>query len=64
MANGRSLISMTTGQRAEYRGRGKDIGIGDIQIAGIALANGATLATRNVKDFHGLDIPLVDPWSY
>jgi predicted nucleic acid-binding protein len=46
------------------RRRGKDTGIGDIQIAGIALANGATLATRNVKDFHGLDIPLVDPWSY
>lgn len=43
--------------------RGKNVGIGDIQIAGIALANGAALATRNIKDFHDLDIPLVDPWA-
>ena len=42
---------------------GKNIGIGDIQIAGIALAQNATLATRNVKDFNGLDIPLVNPWT-
>jgi predicted nucleic acid-binding protein len=43
--------------------RGNNVGIGDIQIAGIALANGAILATRNMKDFHDLDIPLVDPWA-
>jgi predicted nucleic acid-binding protein len=43
--------------------RGNNIGIGDIQIAGIALAQSATLATRNVKDFDELDIPLVDPWT-
>jgi predicted nucleic acid-binding protein len=43
--------------------RGQNVGIGDIQIAGIALANGAALATRNIKDFYDLDIPLVDPWT-
>lgn len=42
---------------------GKNVGIGDIQIAGVALARGATLVTRNVKDFTGLDIPLINPWT-
>lgn len=35
----------------------------DTQIAGIVMANRATLATRNTKDFADLDIPLVDPWA-
>ena len=35
----------------------------DTQIAGIALARQATLATRNVRDFQDLDIPLVHPWE-
>lgn len=43
--------------------RGNNVGIGDVQIAGIALAQNATLATRNVKDFNDLDIPLVNPWT-
>lgn len=43
--------------------RGINITTEDTQIAGIALAHGATLATRNVKDFADLDIPLVNPWA-
>ncbi len=35
----------------------------DLQIAGICLAHGLTLATRNVRDFTGAGIKLVDPWS-
>jgi predicted nucleic acid-binding protein len=31
-------------------------------IAGIARAHGATLATRNVRDFEGCGIRLIDPW--
>ncbi|MDI7774704.1 PIN domain-containing protein [Asticcacaulis sp. EMRT-3] len=34
----------------------------DMMIAGIAAAAGAALATRNIKDFDGLQIPLSDPW--
>lgn len=34
----------------------------DMMIAGIAAAAGATLATRNIKDFEHLPLPLVDPW--
>jgi toxin FitB len=35
----------------------------DAQIAAIALANGATLATRDVRDFEGCDLDLVNPWD-
>jgi len=34
----------------------------DMFIAGIAAVAGAALATRNVKDFSGLPVSLVDPW--
>jgi toxin FitB len=34
----------------------------DAQIAAIALANGATLATRNTSDFEHCGIPLINPW--
>jgi toxin FitB len=32
-------------------------------IAGIALAQRATLATRNVRHFDDLSVPVVDPWA-
>jgi predicted nucleic acid-binding protein len=35
----------------------------DAMIAGIALAQRATLATRNVRHFDDLSVPVVDPWS-
>jgi toxin FitB len=35
----------------------------DIQIAAIALAHNATLATRNTKDFKHCGIKLVNPWK-
>lgn len=34
----------------------------DAQIAAICGVHGATLATRNVKDFRGTGIEVVDPW--
>ncbi len=34
----------------------------DMMIAGIVAAAGAALATRNIKDFAGLPIELLDPW--
>lgn len=43
--------------------RGRVVDIRDTMIAGIALANNASLATRNIKDFEDARIPLVDPWS-
>lgn len=41
---------------------GRPVDIRDTEIAGIALARRATLATRNARHFHDLEIPVVDPW--
>lgn len=35
----------------------------DAQIAAIALAAGAGIATRNITDFEGCGLPTVNPWS-
>ena len=35
----------------------------DAMIAAICLSHGATLATKNVKDFEGLDLRLVNPFE-
>jgi predicted nucleic acid-binding protein len=35
----------------------------DLMIAAICIANGATLATRNTRDFEGLDLKLVNPFE-
>ena len=35
----------------------------DALIAGIALANGASVATRNIKDFQYFGVPLINPWN-
>jgi predicted nucleic acid-binding protein len=42
--------------------RGVNNDVGDHQIAGIVLSRRASLATRNVRDFADLDIPLLNPW--
>lgn len=48
---------------ADRRQRGRTIEIRDVQIAGIAKARKATLATRNTRHFDDLGIALVDPWT-
>ncbi len=42
--------------------RGRPLSIEDGMIAATCLTFGATLATRNVIDFEGLGIDVVDPW--
>ncbi len=42
---------------------GRPIGPFDAQIAAICRAHGAALATRNVKDFEGVGLELIDPWN-
>ena len=43
---------------------GSPISVEDAQIAAIATAGGLTLATRNVKDFSGIEgLKVVDPWA-
>jgi predicted nucleic acid-binding protein len=41
---------------------GQPISVADAQIAAICRARGATLATRNTKDFQDTGIELIDPW--
>jgi len=48
---------------AKQRQIGWPIEIRDAQIAGIAAARKATLATRNTRHFENLGIILVDPWQ-
>ncbi|RDU99110.1 type II toxin-antitoxin system VapC family toxin [Trinickia dinghuensis] len=45
------------------RTAGKQISQFDAMIAAVARSIGATLATRNVKDFVDCGIALVDPWT-
>ena len=42
---------------------GRRVHLGDAQIAAAALASGSALATRNIKDFEGLGIELINPWE-
>ena len=48
---------------AERQKAGRPVDMRDTQIAGIALARRATLATRNVRHFADLKVPVVDPWE-
>lgn len=42
---------------------GRPVQIQDALIGGMALAYGATLATRNIGDFQGYGLSLIDPWQ-
>jgi toxin FitB len=48
---------------AQRTNDGDPISIPDAQIAAIVRANSATLATRDVGDFAGLGISIVNPWE-
>lgn len=48
---------------ADRKARGRPVDMRDTFIAGIALARRATLATRNVRHFDDLSVPVVNPWE-
>ena len=48
---------------AARRRAGRPISQFDAQIAAIALQNGLALATRNLRDFEGCGVRLVNPWG-
>lgn len=48
---------------AERQRAGHPADMRDAQIAGIVSARRATLATRNVRHFADLKVPVVDPWT-
>jgi hypothetical protein len=48
---------------AERQVTGRSVDMRDTLIAGVVLARRATLATRNVRHFADLTVPVVDPWK-
>ena len=48
---------------AERRRAGHPISHFDAQIAAIARSAGAVIATRNVADYEGCGIEVIDPWD-
>jgi predicted nucleic acid-binding protein len=48
---------------ASANAAGHPISFADGAIASIASAHGFTLATRNVKDFQGTGVALINPWE-
>ena len=48
--------------RAKRKALGKPLSAMDAAIAAIASVHAMTLATRNVRDFAGLDVQVIDPF--
>lgn len=48
--------------RATREAAGRPVPVQDALIGGMALAYGATLVTRNIADFDGYGLSLVNPW--
>ena len=48
---------------ASRRQAGQPISLPDAQIAAIARSRGAELATRNVPDFKGCGVTVINPWD-
>lgn len=49
--------------RARTHRSGRVLDLGDALIAGTAKAHNLSLATRNVRDFDGLDVDVTNPWE-
>ncbi len=49
--------------RAAAQTEGRALSAEDGQVLGIAIAHGAAIATRNVRDFAGHSVDIVDPWA-
>ena len=47
----------------DRRGAGRPIDDFDAQIAAITRSRGMTLATRDLQDFAGTGVQVIDPWS-
>lgn len=48
---------------ANAQAQGNTMGFADCAIAAIARANGFALATRNLRDFKGAGVQLINPWE-
>jgi toxin FitB len=64
------IVSFDTGAAEETailmanrRRAGREGELRDTMIAGISIARRATLATRNIRHFADLPVPIVNPWA-
>ncbi len=48
---------------ATQRRAGRPVDLRDTQIAGIAVARRASIATRNLRHFQDLAVPVINPWD-
>jgi toxin FitB len=55
--------TVAAGLMAERQRTGRSGDLRDTMIAGIVIASHATLATRNMRHFDDLSVPVVDPWA-
>ena len=62
MPVGRSEARQAAALRARAHRSGRVLDLGDALIAGTASANDLSVATRNVRDFDGLGLDVIDPW--
>ena len=59
---GRPEARQAAALRARAHRSGRVLDLGDALIAGTASANDLSVATRNVRDFDGLGLDVIDPW--
>ena len=48
---------------ADRRATGRSVAPADCQIAAIARSRGMSVATRNVRDFYGTGVNIINPWT-
>lgn len=58
-----SAATQSAALAAKRQKLGRPVDMRDTQIAGIALARRATLATRNLRHFDDLTVAVVNPWN-
>ena len=58
-----AAANAAAGLAAKRQRAGRPVDMRDTQIAGIALARRATLATRNTRHFADLEVEVIDPWQ-
>ncbi len=63
LAIGEGEARLAASLRADARKQGRVLHLPDALIAATAKENGLTLATRNVSDFDGLGVAIIDPWT-
>lgn len=61
---GRPEAAQAAALRARAHFSGRVLDLGDALIAGTAKVNDLAVVTRNVRDFDGLDVDVVNPWRF